>query len=141
MKWTKEAPKKISGPEWYWIRPNPEVYPNLPAPVAEPRMVGVYMSDQLWFEDYVNQERYRVIESKGYLWAGPIIAPSLDEAANLTNSTMSECLQFMREAGAGIYQQIIKNGDDKPEAAIIIVDGAEESEAVLAAVDEVSKDW
>jgi hypothetical protein len=69
MRFTRESPKEIG---WYWLKPDPEIYPGLPEGVYTPLMVSVYQAgDTFWFEDTVNHEEYQCPEH-GRLWAGPI---------------------------------------------------------------------
>lgn len=61
---------------------------------------------------------------------------------NPDKMTGGELLVWLRENGAGFYQQIVRaKDDDRPLAAFIVIDGEEETAAILKAIEEVSKDW
>lgn len=72
MEWTKKLPTQ---PGWYWMKFDPEKYPDLPGNVGDPMMMMVFESEgKVYVEDTVNQERYPVSEGQA-LWAGPLIPP------------------------------------------------------------------
>jgi hypothetical protein len=57
----------------------PFLYPDLPAPVAAPKLLMVYdnRAGGIRAEDTVNNERYWADEMRGY-WNGPLAAPEFD---------------------------------------------------------------
>lgn len=70
-------------------------------------------------------------------------ANSLDQAIErvFMDITVAEAIQLQRELGGGVSYLLIKGEQDKPLAAVIIIDGAGETQAILSAVDEVTRTW
>jgi hypothetical protein len=86
LRFTNEAPTKRG---WYWLKPDPAVYPGLPDGVMEPLMVDVYRPEPdgpFWFIDHVNHEEYEA-HAHGRLWAGPILPPNESAQAAIAAAT------------------------------------------------------
>jgi hypothetical protein len=60
---------------------------------------------------------------------------------DLMDMTMTEALVFLRETGAGMTQHVIRDKkDDKALAVIIIIDG-EETQELLDAIEQITREW
>ena len=73
--WKREAPTE---PGWYWFKHDPFIYPDLPAPIAAPKLLMIYSDEKVMrAEDTVNMESHFANEMLGY-WSGPLAAPEFD---------------------------------------------------------------